>query len=271
MRQYALLLLLCTAFLSSQGQHKPRNSVGVSIGWQNFSFLDQHSSPLKYSTNSLFPKVGLFYSKQTDRSFLNVHLAASKGSVFPSRFGQRSYKSVWSPTDSFQFTVASPFVHVDMEASYLRQVSKTPDRVSTWIGASFNEAAYYGDDVARFPWLLNVADLSPRVRVQYAPLSRHSFTLQVDLSVLAAITRPVYALFPKSNRDKNVPAYLKQGTQLASMNKFQKVNFSVGYNFQASRHFAAGVQYRLKWLHYTLPKDIRAVDKQFDVRLSYTY
>lgn len=116
-----------------------------------------------------------------------------------------------------------------------------------------------------------MADLAPAFQVGFLPVNNHSLTLRVDLSVLGAITRPDYALFPKSNKDKNVPAYFKQGTQLASVDKFQKVGFRIGYQYQAGRHFAAGVEYRLKWMHYSLPKDIRAADKHFDVKLSYTY
>lgn len=99
MKKKLLALLLLAASLLGGAQTKPRNSIGLSLGWQNFTFLDRHVSPLTYSTNSLFPKVGLFYNKQTDRSILNIQVAAAKGSIDPSRFGERSYKAVWSPKD----------------------------------------------------------------------------------------------------------------------------------------------------------------------------
>lgn len=272
MKKKLFLLLLLAASLLGVAQTKPRNSAGLFLGWQNFTFLDRHVSPLTYSTNSLFPNVGLFYNKQTDRSILNIQVAAAKGNINPSRFGERSYKAVWSPKDSFQYTLASGFIHANVEGSYLRNVSSlTTNKLNYWVGGTINESAYYGDDISAFNWMLNVADLAPSFRLGYLPLTNHSLTLRVDLSVLGAITRPVYALFPKSNKDKNVPAYFKQGTQIVSVDKFQKVNFSLGYQYQAGRYFAAGVEYRLKWLHYSLPKDIHAVDKHFDVKLAYTY
>lgn len=107
MKKIFFLLVTIAFGLLGRAQLKPRNSVGLSLGWQKFTFLDQHVSPLKYSTHSLFPKVGLFYNKQTDRSILNIQAAVAKGAVHPSRFGERSYKAVWSPKDSFQYAASS--------------------------------------------------------------------------------------------------------------------------------------------------------------------
>jgi hypothetical protein len=267
---YLVFAALCA--LQGSAQTKPRNSIGLTVGWQNFTVLDKHVSPLRYSTNSLFPKLGLFYNKETNRSILDVQVSASKGTIHPSRFGERRYKAVWSAKDSFQYSLGSKFIHANIEASYLRNVSSlSTDKFNYWVGGTLKEAAYYGDEVASSDWLLNVADLAPSFQIGYLPLNNHKLTIRVDLSVLGVITRPIYALFPKSNKDKNLPSYFKQGTQLASLDKFQKVNFQVGYQYQVGRHFAAGVLYRLKWLHYSLPADVRAVDKQFDIKLSYTY
>lgn len=272
MKKIKLLAPLVILTLTSYAQGKPRNQVGISVGWQNFRFLDKHSSPLMHGTNSLFPKMGLFYNKQTDNSILNIHVSGSKGRIHPARFGPRTYKTNLGVTDSFQYQVSSQFIHADIEASYFRRIASSPgDKFSYWVGGTINEAAYYADKVANTPWLLNVADIAPSFQMDYLPVTNHSITIRVDFSVLGVITRPIYALFPKSTKDKNVPAYFKQGTRAASINKFQKINFQVGYQYQLTKHFAAGAEYRLKWFHYSLPKDVRAVDKHFEVKLAYTY
>ncbi|HUP13816.1 MAG TPA: hypothetical protein VM187_16460, partial [Niastella sp.] len=260
MKKKFLLLLTMALTLLGHTQAKRHNSVGLSFGWQNFTMLDKHVSPLKYSTNSLFPKIGFFYTRQTNGSILNIKVAASKGSINPSSFGVRSYKTVWNAKDSFQYNLASPFINANIEATYLRNItSSSSGKFNYYAGGTMSETAYYGDNVSAFPWVLNVADVAPAFQLDYQPLSKHSLTFRVDLSVLGAVTRPIYSLFPKSSKDKNVTAYFKQGTHVATINKFQRVNFQVGYNYQVGRHFAAGVEYRLKWLHYSLTKDIHAV------------
>lgn len=270
-----LIFILTGAVLLSvaaYSQGKPKNQVGLSLGWQNFRFSDNHSSPLTYGTNSLFPKVGLYYQKQTARSLFKVHVRGSNGSIHPTRFGERTYKSKLSNTDSFQYRVSSEFIHADIEASYFRKIpSLSTGKFTYMVGGTVNESAYYADKVANTPWLLNAVDIAPGFQLNYLPESKHNFSVKVDLSVLGILTRPVYALFPKSDKDKNVPAYFKQGTRLASLSRFQKVNFQAGYQFQLSNSFAAGVEYRLKWMHYSLPKHIRTIDKSFEVKIAYTY
>lgn len=272
MKQIIILAGLVFLFSAGYSQSKPKNEVGLTISWQNFQFSDKHSSPLKYGTNSLFPKVGLFYNKETNASVFHVHLKGALGNIYPSRFGARTYQSNVNGVDSFQYQVSSKFIHADVEAGYFRKIKPlSNDQFTYLVGGTINETAYYADKVANTPWLLNVVDLAPGFRMNYLPQAKHSLSLKLDLSVFGLITRPIYALFPKSNKDKNVPAYFKQGTRSGSLNKFQKIAFQVSYQYQVTKKFAAGAEYRLKWMHYSLPKPIRTVDKSFEVKLAYTY
>src|SRR4051812_35783963 len=155
---------------NAQKETFKKRQVGVSLGWQSFSVLDQHASPLVYSTNTLFPKVGLSYSRQTERSAYSIEVAGASGQLLPKRFGARTYKATWSARDSFQYNVASPFYNLDIKGSYFRNISSLPTSdVQYWVGGTVNEAAYYGDAVANMPWIVNAVDLSPAFKVDYAP------------------------------------------------------------------------------------------------------
>ncbi len=267
--------MVCLCFLATtivNGQSKPRNTIGLSLGWQNFKLLDRHASPLVYGTNAVFPSVGLSYGHETNRSKYEIKVGGAKGNMNPLRYGARNYKTKWSATDSFQYQISSAFINANIEATYLRKLqSISTSEVQYWVGGKLTESAYYGDEVANFPWMLNVADLGPALQVDYSPFTTHQFGFRVDLAAVGALTRSVYSLFPKSSKDKNVPAYLKQGTRIASVGGFQRVNFQLGYHYQISQHFKAGAAYSLKWMHYSYPKSLRAVDKRFDVLIAYTY
>src|SRR3954470_17677482 len=95
------LLIGLIPLANAQKETDKKRQVGLSVGWQNFSVLDQHASPLAYSTNTLFPKVGLSYSSQTERSAYSIEVAGASGQLLPKRFGARTYKAKWSATDSF--------------------------------------------------------------------------------------------------------------------------------------------------------------------------
>jgi hypothetical protein len=269
---------LLTSFLTltvvgaALAQTKPRNTVGLTLGWQNFRMVDQHASPLQYGTNSIFPRIGLTYAHQNNTSFYEIKLSGSKGNLNPARFGARNYVTKWSGTDSFQYQISSAFINANVEASYYRNMgSLSSSKTQYWVGAKLHESAYYGDEVANFPWVLNTLDLSPSFALDYRPAEQHQIGFKVDIAVVGLVTRAVYSLFPKSNKDKNVPAYLKQGTRLASIDKYQKVHFQVDYKYKVSKHVEVGAAYRLKWMHYSYPKSLKALDKHFDINFAYTY
>lgn len=268
----ASLVLFMGATTQAQNTALKKRAVGLSVGWQNFKMLDKHTSPLAYGTNSIFPKVGFFYSHQTARSDFELEVSGAAGQLLPKKFGQRSYKTRFSDKDSFQYTISSPFYNANIKASYFRNISSfSTSHINYWVGGVLNESAYYGDAVANMPWMVNAADLSPAVKVAYTPSYKHSIGIQIDVAAIAVVTRSIYALFPKSNKDKNVPAFFKQGTKTALPDKYRKANLQLTYQYQVSRKFAVGAVYGLKWLRYSQPKMLHALDKNFNVKLSYTY
>jgi hypothetical protein len=268
----ACLLLLLTTIAQAQKTAYKQRAVGLSLGWQNFRMLDKHASPLAYGTNSIFPKVGFSYNRKTSRSDFQLELSGAIGQLLPTRFGQRNYKTRFNETDSFQYTISSPFYNANIKASYFRNISSlSGGDMKYWAGGVLNESAYYGDAVANFPWLVNAADLSPAFKVAYTPSNQHNLGIQFDFAAIGLVTRSIYALFPKSNRDKNTTAFFKQGTRTALPNKYRKVNMQLTYQYQVSREFAMGAAYAMKWMRYSQPGMLRAMDKNFDVRFLYTY
>jgi hypothetical protein len=266
------LLLVITTIVQAQKASQKRRQVGLSVGWQNFKVLDKHASPLAYGTNAIFPKVGLSYSRQTSRSDFEIAVSGSSGQLLPKHFGARTYKAKWSATDSFQYTISSPFYHADIKASYYRNISSlSTNHVQYWLGGIINESAYYGDAVANKPWIINMADLSPALKIDYAPAAKHSIGVKIDFAAIAFVTRATYAFFPKSNKDKNVPAYFKQGTRLTFPDKYHKGSVQLTYQYQVSHKFAVGTAYSMKWIHYSYPKALHAMDKNFDIKFLYTY
>src|SRR6478609_4368847 len=90
------LLLLLTAIVQAQKASLNKRQVGISVGWQNFKVLDKHASPLAYGTNTIFPKVGLSYSRQTSYSDFEIVVSGSSGQLLPKRYGARTYKAKWN-------------------------------------------------------------------------------------------------------------------------------------------------------------------------------
>ncbi len=263
-------LLMTTAVIRAQSINPRSSTIGASIGWQQLKFVDDNASPLMYKATS-FPTAGLNYTHVNARSYFKMQLSGGTGNANPAKFGARDYMTRFNDKDSFQYQISSMFVHANLEATYLRKLNpSSTGSLGYWAGGTISDQAYYADEVANNPWLINTAELSPALKVDYQNSLKHNFSVKVNFAGLALITRSVYGLFAKSNKDNNVAAYLKQGTRLTSVHEYQKVNVEFNYGYHVSNRIAVGGTYAFRWLHYTHPMPMRAIDSRFNLNIDYS-
>ncbi|GAB3493619.1 hypothetical protein GCM10027341_09120 [Spirosoma knui] len=251
--------LAIVALLSGPASAQYRNSIGLSIGTFRLHTLDQQASPLRYA-GTIQPLLGFSYRHQTDRSRFDLRLSGGAGTMNPERFGARTYTTPIGEDKTYSYQISSELYHFQLQADYLRRVgSAEPGRLTTWVGGSFQESAWYADEVANFPWIVNTATLSPVVLTDYNFATNHSLTLRIDMAVVGLITRAIWASYPKSTSDNNVVAYLKQGTRASTVGKLGNVNVQLGYAYQISPRFSVGATYRARYLSYPDPRPVRAL------------
>ena len=259
---------LCTFIACTQAQSK--NSLGISAGWQQLKFLDELASPLVYKASAK-PLAGLNYTHSGARSYFTIKASGGAGTANPKRFGARDYMTRWNEKDSFQYQISSFFAHAQLEATYLKKLNPSSGgALGYWLGGTLNEQAYYADEVGNMPWLINTAEFSPAFKMDYRSGSAHLFSVKIDLAGIALLSHNVYGLFAKSNKENNAVAFLKQGSRLTSINQYQKINVELNYTAQVSHRISLGATYGLKWLHYSYPKPMRAMDNRFYVNLNYS-
>lgn len=269
---FVLSVIMLFGFDMSFGQFNKtnQNTIGVSIGWQQLKFNDQLASPLTYK-GMVHPTFGLNYTRQSDHTFLKIKAAGGIGTANPQRFGDRDYMTLINGQDSFQYKISSAFINANIEGTFMKRINPThPGNFAYWVGGTVNEQAYYADEVANFPWVINTIDLAPSFKLDYAINPKQSITLKIDFASIGVITRSVYSLFAKSSKDKNVPAFFKQGTRIASVNKYQRVNLELDYKYYASNRVIIGGTYSAKWFHYTYPMDLKGMDNRFNINLDYS-
>ncbi|GAB4017447.1 hypothetical protein [Spirosoma koreense] len=258
------LVVSATLFIglmaSASGQAY-QNTIGLSVGTFRLRSLDQQASVLEY-TGNVWPLIGLSYRHQSDRSRVNLRLSGGAGQMNPTRFGARTYTTPVGDGKTYSYQISSAMYTVALEADYLRRVgSAEPGKLTTWVGGSLQEAAWYADEVGNFPWIVNTVSLAPVVQTDYAFQANHSLSLRVDMAVLGLISRAIWSNFPKSTRDTNVSAYFKQGTHATTVGKLANVNVQVGYRYSLSSRLSIGATYRVRYLSYPDPQPIRAVSR----------
>lgn len=258
-------IALATGLALSAKAQTYKNTIGLSLGTFRLRSLDQQASVLEY-TGSAFPLVGLTYRHQSENARFNLRLSGGAGTMNPSRFGARSYTTPMGDGKTFTYQISSAMYAFDLEADYLRRVgSSEPGRLTTWVGGSVRESAWYADEVGNFPWIINTATVSPVVQTDYAFQPNHSLSLRVDLAVFGLISRAIWSNFPKSTDDSNAEAYFKQGTRTATVGKLGNVNLQFGYSYRLSSRMSVGATYRARYLSYPDPRPVRAVSSSVSV------
>lgn len=235
------------------------NTIGLSFGTFRLRALDQQASVLEYGGNAL-PLIGLTYRHQSENTRFNLRLSGGAGTMNPTRFGPRTYTTPMGDGKPFTYQISSAMYAVELEADYLRRVGPAePTRLTTWVGGSIRESAWYASEVGNMPWLVNTALVSPVVQTDYSIRPDHSLFIRVDLAVVGLITRAIWSNFPKSTGDSNVAAYVKQGTRATTIGKLGNVNIQVGYSYRLSPRLSVGATYRARYLAYPDPRPVRAL------------
>lgn len=242
-----------------------RNTIGLSLGTFRLRSLDQQASVLEYTGNAL-PLIGLTYRHQSENTRFNLRLSGGAGTMNPTRFGPRTYTTPMGEGKTYSYQISSMMYVFDLEADYLRRVSSAEaTKLSTWVGGSIRESAWYADEVGNFPWIVNTATLAPVVQTDYAFQPNHSLSLRIDLAVFGLISRAIWSNFPKSTQATNAEAYFKQGTRPAVVGKLGNVNVQVGYSYRLSSRMTVGATYRARYLSYPDPRPVRAVSSSISV------
>ncbi|UHG89625.1 hypothetical protein [Spirosoma oryzicola] len=253
------ILSFITRLVSPASAQTYKNTIGLSLGTFRLRMLDQQASVLEYTGRAL-PLVGLTYRHQSERARFNLRLSGGVGEMNPTRFGARTYTTPTGDGNEFSYQISSTMYAFNLEADYFRRVGPVePTKLSTWVGGSLRESAWYADEVGNFPWLVNTATLSPVVQTDYAFQPNHSLSLRLDMAVLGLITRAIWAGYPKSTDDSNVAAYFKQGTRPTAVGKLSHVNVQFGYSYRLSPRMSVGATYRARYVSYPVPRPVRAV------------
>lgn len=263
-KRFTNVVLALSLALSANAQTY-KNTIGLSIGTFRLRSLDQQASVLEY-TGHAFPLVGLTYRHWSENSRFNLRLTGGAGTMNPSRFGPRTYTTPMGEGKTYSYQISSTMYVFDLEADYLRRIgSAEPGKLTTWVGGSIRESAWYADEVGNFPWIVNTATLAPVVQADYAFQPNHSLTLRIDMAVLGLISRAIWSNFPKTTDDTNVGAYFRQGTRVTTAGKLGNVNVQVGYSYRLSPRMSLGATYRGRYLSYPDPRPVRAVSGSISI------
>lgn len=236
-----------------------RHQFSLSAGRQITAMLDEQASPLVYEARAW--QAGLSYERRGQRSRLGVQLLPAIGITLPERFGVRHYGN-----EHFSYTVESAYYNLEAEVLYLRLLNKTESRLKLFAGGALSNSLGISDAIANFYAGTNIAALDAQVQLEYKPTLSSLFKLRAGVPIAAAVTRHIYANYPKSAEYNNLNSFFRQGTRPALPDELQRVTAQLSYQHSLSRRFALGASYRFSWFHYPYSRPVRAYSQAFTIQ-----
>lgn len=230
------------------------NSWNINMGYQNFRILDKNISPLIYVSNN--GVIGFQFEKIKRQRVWNIGLSFSFGNNQPKHFGQREYLyysgySVDGSRDSVVYIInpTLSFLHTNIYYSYLWKISTKP--IIMFLGATCTESYCYSG-IGGNTWFFNQASLMPLFRTERSIIkNKYKINTELSIPICSWLLRQSYYIDPSISEESYFKAYLKKGSSVATINKFQQANFKCTIKYQLSNKHQMGLSYLFSWLNYS--------------------
>lgn len=228
------MLLAASALAASAATIEPE------VGLAQTQLSDVHQSPLPYSAVGFRPGLRVTAGQRV-RVF--GRLAATLGSA-----------RAISPRPSLgaEWTEASFTLGTDVAVG-------STDRTTLRIGAAASKRIEIIDGMAGHIWGLGTGALAAHARVEHR-VGSVTVALDVDVPVVAAITRHNWSLDPVVPGLGDVPAFYKVGTRLAAIGQFLDVRARGELAVPLGKRHAWQLGLAAAYFAYPEPRPVRRLD-----------
>lgn len=223
-----------------------QNRLGLQLGGQHLSFLDQQASPLLYQ--GLGPQLRLTYNRQHDRSEWEYILRAGVLAFSPQEPSIRELRSASLSGTS-----------VGLQASYYYRFAERESwAFSAGVGLRQEMLLDFGA-IGDFPWILGQGNLLLKAKADYDLGEQHHFSAELGLPAFSWITDMPYNQIPRlENRAPDVVTVFAVGTRTPSWGSYQRVDLGLVYRYDWNEKWSFSSRYDWAWYHDATPKDLWA-------------
>jgi hypothetical protein len=249
-----LISLFLAYSLISSGQDHDRvvkNLWVIESGYQNFRILDRNVSPLIYVANN--GMLSCLYQKTKTKTIMDIGGSVSIGSNQSKRFGRRT-AIVYDPydindhRDSSVYTVnpGLSFIQASLFYSYYGKLNTNKSKM--YVGGIIQDNFYYGA-LGADTWFFNQFSIMPSYRIEYSYKHKSRFETEFSIPVCSYLLRLPYTNDPSLPENSYFKAYLKTGSFISTINKFQQVNLRFSYHYSLEKGGQIGLSYYFMWMN----------------------
>lgn len=265
---YYLIIGLSVIGFQSLAQEK-ENQWDFKLGYENIRLLDRQNSPLVYSAHA--GVVSVDFSSIKPQSVWGLSLSTAIGNSQAKRFGQRIV-DIYDDYDiygerEFSTVYGNPalsYVHIHLAYAYQRKVviSHKNFQVGAKIGNDF-----FLSGIGLDTWFFNNLSLSPLISTQFELKNGSRIPVKLSFPIASYVVREPFGKDPSIPLDNYIEANIKTGASMATLDKFQKIEFTAGYRSNWQSKWNLGLDYTFYWYHYAKPDHLRTYSNQFTLVL----
>jgi hypothetical protein len=268
----AALLFCCSVaiFAGNGGESKKLSYISIGTGYSQFNMIDRKVSPLVYRSEQS-PNCLSFY-QQSERSIFRADVDFIYSYVSPKDFSERSFINIFPNHNgtlreqAVSFTKSS-LIQDEISIEYLRLLKKNENgKMNLFFGGRFNQYFSYASTEAPV-FVFSELSLNPSLLLRYR--FSETFESQSGLSVplLSLITQMPYSNDPTDGEHNYFVSSFLMGSHLASLNRFQRVNFQQSLIKRFNHRWAVALDYNFYWFHYRNESDINAYNNSITAKV----
>lgn len=266
------LLFFCSvaAFAGSGSGEKKLSYLAIGTGYSQFNMIDRKVSPLVYGS-AQSPNCLSFY-QSSERSIFRADIDFIYSYLSPKDFSERSFINVGPNHNGTLREQAVTFsksslIQDEVTIEYLRLLKKNENgKMNLFLGGRFNQYLSYASTPAPV-FVFNELSLNPSLLLRYR--FSETFESQTGLSVplLSLITQMPYSNDPTDGEHNYFVSTFLMGSHLASLNRFQRVNFQQSLIKKFNHRWAVALDYNFYWFHYRNESDINAYNNSITAKV----
>ena len=277
--QFSMFLLLSLIALqrpAAQGNpdaffNTRRNALGLRLGFNRLNLLDRNSSALIYRGN--IPMVGIEYQTYGENGYFIANLQAGNGSFFTKNHPGRTIyfmsQDVHGHVDTVAVPVRGSSTLSRLELGYLRKLNPGSD-LEVAAGGMFSDEFYYQQGFVT-PGLMNVAAISPALRMSWMNDSRYFVSVGISVPLVAAVSRSAWHNSVSQPGGSKAGGFFKQGTRVEDYSGHRQVRFTASVHRKLGNRWLAGLNYDLRTLKNSSPRELRATQHELSMSMQYVY
>lgn len=264
-----LLFALASITYGQEVNPDIKNEWWLGLGYQNFRTLDKNVSPLIYTSDN--GTLSARFQKYGQKSRWNIGMNIAIGSNQSRSHGKREAVAydpypLSGDRDSVVYEINPGFSFLQAELYYTMLWKLRSGKRPLFVGALFSDRFTYGA-LGADTWFFNQLSMMAVGQTTIYSRGKSNVDVAISIPLISYLLRQPYSLDPSLPESSYFKAYLKTGSEVATVNKFQQVNVTMDYAYQLKGENAIGLSWQFMWMENSnIPdRNLKAYANSFSI------